>query len=376
MTSHTFDLRAQKRNVFVTQLRDQEDFDDDKADFIKKHAIDESSSKLLSSSIKTLQSTLLIKQASEADKLQEELQKKREEYHEKMLACSSKEEMLRKRQQQIGERVNKFDKFIKETEVKRRRALEKYQNEKRLKEQKTKELQIHTQELRKLRQRFKHLQKKVETFSVYQKYLMKVVDITPGDYFDNTNDSVLLGIMARHKTLFSTFEVLSATLGRKTDEVEAYQQIIQNTKQLYNQQLLIDNSDIAKLQNRLEDITHSNAHLEHVLQTSEEIYRQQRTTLGQVKLAVLNLAEKCVRKHCPPLVSLDILDMLSVIQLFIQEHQDICILARNMKTPPLPDQSDTEQSNSERKTKLNIVNQYLARPSINLLVTSQSEEYF
>jgi hypothetical protein len=49
--------------------------------------------------------------------------------------------------------VNKFDKFIKETEAKRRRALEKYQNEKRLKEQKTKELQIHTQELRKLRQR-------------------------------------------------------------------------------------------------------------------------------------------------------------------------------------------------------------------------------
>ena len=42
------------------------------------------------------------------------------------------------------------------------------------------------------------------------------------DYFDNTNDSVLLGIMARHKTLFSTFEVLSATLGRKTDEVCNY----------------------------------------------------------------------------------------------------------------------------------------------------------
>ena len=39
------------------------------------------------------------------------------------------------------------------------------------------------------------------------------------DYFDNTNDSVLLGIMARHDTLYSTFEILSAELSSKTDEV-------------------------------------------------------------------------------------------------------------------------------------------------------------
>ena len=54
---------------------------------------------------------------------------------------------------QIEERVNKFDKFIKETEAKRRRALEKYQNERRLREQKTRELEIYTQELKKLRKR-------------------------------------------------------------------------------------------------------------------------------------------------------------------------------------------------------------------------------
>ena len=97
----------------------------------------------------------------------------------------------------------------------------------------------------------------------------------------------------------------------------------------------------------------------------------QQTTLGQVKLAVLNLAEKCARKRCPSLVDLDIFEMLSVIQVFIQEHQDICIMARNMRTP---NQVDGEQSNSDRKNKLNNASQYLGRPSINLLVTSQSEE--
>ena len=50
--------------------------------------------------------------------------------------------------------MNKFDKFIKETEAKRRRALEKYQIERKLREQKTKELETHTEELRKLKQRY------------------------------------------------------------------------------------------------------------------------------------------------------------------------------------------------------------------------------
>ena len=219
-------------------FRDQEGVHDDS--FTKKYpVVNESPSQLPSGGIKTLQSTLLIKQANEADKLQEELQRKRNEHNEKMLACKNKEETLRKRQQQVEERVNKFDKFIKETEAKRRRALEKYQIERRLREQKTKELEIHKEELRKLKQRNRNLQKKVETCSVYQKYLMKVTDITPEDYFDNSNDSVLLGIMARHKTLFSTFQVLSSTLNSKTDEIKVHHEIIQNARQQFDQQLLV-----------------------------------------------------------------------------------------------------------------------------------------
>ena len=42
----------------------------------------------------------------------------------------------------MKERVSKFDKFIKENEAKRRRAIQKYQTELRLKEQKTKEHEV------------------------------------------------------------------------------------------------------------------------------------------------------------------------------------------------------------------------------------------
>ena len=48
---------------------------------------------------------------------------------------------------QIQERISKFDKFVKENEAKRKRAIMKYQQEKKLKEIKSKELERYYSEL-------------------------------------------------------------------------------------------------------------------------------------------------------------------------------------------------------------------------------------
>ena len=54
----------------------------------------------------------------------------------------------------MRDRVNKFEKFIKENEAKRRRAIQKYQNEVKLKEQKHRELDILLQQLQDLKTRY------------------------------------------------------------------------------------------------------------------------------------------------------------------------------------------------------------------------------
>ena len=54
---------------------------------------------------------------------------------------------------QMKERVNKFDKFIQETEAKRRRAIHKYQTELKLKEQKQIEYEQLLEQLAELKQR-------------------------------------------------------------------------------------------------------------------------------------------------------------------------------------------------------------------------------
>lgn len=55
--------------------------------------------------------------------------------------------------QQIRERVNKFEKFIEENDAKRRRAIQKYQTELKLKNQKNGELDVLTIELEQLKSR-------------------------------------------------------------------------------------------------------------------------------------------------------------------------------------------------------------------------------
>ena len=54
---------------------------------------------------------------------------------------------------QIRERVGKFEKFIEENDAKRRRAIQKYQTELKLKTQKNRELDILSTELEQLKAR-------------------------------------------------------------------------------------------------------------------------------------------------------------------------------------------------------------------------------
>jgi len=59
---------------------------------------------------------------------------------------------------QIRERVGKFEKFIEENDAKRRRAIQKYQTELKLKTQKNRELDVLSTELEQLKARCVYFQ--------------------------------------------------------------------------------------------------------------------------------------------------------------------------------------------------------------------------
>lgn len=101
--------------------------------------------------VNTLQKTLLLKKEVEVDKVEAQLEAKRNEFRKRMETCAERQLELQKKQQKMKDRVSKFDKFIKENEAKRRRAVLKYQQEVKVYEQKKRELDIFIEQLEDLR---------------------------------------------------------------------------------------------------------------------------------------------------------------------------------------------------------------------------------
>ncbi|XP_074631632.1 coiled-coil domain-containing protein 42 homolog [Acropora palmata] len=322
--SYRLELEPQKKNVFVTQLREDED---DGNEVRKFPIVEESAGKLLDTGFNTVQSTLLLKKQVEVEKVQEDLDVKRQQFAERMAACKRKEEELKKKQTQIRGRVERFEKFIEENDAKRRRAIQKYQTELKLKNQKNRELDVLSTELGQLKARNAALQAKLAKCSFYEQFLMKVLDQLPEDYLE-ANDAMLMGIMMRFRTLSATNQSLVQMLVDTSDQVEAEQQKLQDINQEHTQSVLLMNSELAVLQKKLEETLQKKEKLDQFLANSKGVFRQQSELLGCIKMSIDNIAEKCQRLRSIPLETLDIDSKLKVIQEHILEHTDIVKLAR------------------------------------------------
>ncbi|XP_032234517.2 coiled-coil domain-containing protein 42 homolog [Nematostella vectensis] len=328
---YKLELEEQKKNVFVTQLREE---DDEDVETRKYQVVNETSGKLLETGLKTFQSTLLLKKQLEVEKVQEDLEIKRQQFAERMAACKRKEEELKKKQLQIRDRVGKFEKFIKENEAKRRRAVQKYQTELKLKDQKSKEEEILAAELQQLKARKHSLEAKIAKYSVYEKYLLKVLDFLPEDYLE-ASDSMLMGIMMRFRTLSATNHTLMQMLSDKADGVEQSQQKLLDMNNNHTQHLVLINSELAHLQQILEETSQKNAELDQLLINNKTTVRHQSEILGRIQLAINNISERCQRRVLVPVETLDYDTKLHLIQDHISEYNDICRLAKPSEGGPL-----------------------------------------
>ncbi|KAK2170643.1 hypothetical protein LSH36_1g01061 [Paralvinella palmiformis] len=206
---YKLELESPKRNVFVTQLHQRDDEEED--DIAAFPVVKESAGKLLETGLNTLQKTLLLKKEVEVEQVNEELREKREEFKKRLEACAQRQIEIQKRQQKMKDRVNKFEKFIKENEAKRRRAIQKYQQEVKLKEQKDREYELLRQQQSELQARNDYLKSKLAKYEKFKNYLLSVVDILPAH-------SMVNSLMMRHRTLSDTNKTLIQNLIEMGDE--------------------------------------------------------------------------------------------------------------------------------------------------------------
>ncbi|XP_071506372.1 coiled-coil domain-containing protein 42 homolog [Diadema antillarum] len=322
---YKLDLEPQKQSVFVTQLGERGDEEDDNVN--RYPIVKESAGKLIETGLNTLQKTLLLKREVEVDDVTQELHTKRIQFQSRMEECEKKRAELQKKQQLMKDRVAKFDKFIQETEAKRRRAIHKYQQELKLKEQKQLEYEQLAEQLSELKSIHNKLNEKIKKYKKFEEFLMKVLDNIPENYLE-VNDDMLRSIMDRHRTLSFTNQSLVDRVQSMYDEVEDRNLQLDELKYGHNQSKLVINKDLAELQHLQEERVDMNAQLEEMLFNDIFSYREQSEVLGRIKMAIDNLVEKCHKKHDEPQEMLSYTDKLTLIMNCVVDTVHIERMAR------------------------------------------------
>ncbi|KAL5008603.1 hypothetical protein ScPMuIL_014184 [Solemya velum] len=320
---YKLDLDTNKKNVFVTQLNEREDEDDATV----YPVVQESGDKLIQTGINTLQRTLLLKKEVEVESVQTELEAKRHEFKQRMEACAQRQVEVQKRQQRMKDRTAKFEKFIKENEAKRKRAIQKYQAEVKLKEQKQDEFDILCEQMEELEQRQKYLENKVVQHRKYEEYLLRVTDAMPEDYLASADDKVK-GLMMRHRTLSDSNKSIVDNLVAMTDELEDLKLEIDSLMSEHNKEKISINSEIANFQKQQERLQEQNKQMEQAFIANKGDLLAKRRDLGITFMAIDNIAEMCRKEWDPTLEKMSLELKLTRIRDHLNDREDVAKMAQ------------------------------------------------
>ncbi|XP_053565743.1 uncharacterized protein CCDC197 [Bombina bombina] len=349
---YQLNLDVRKKNVFVTQLEEGRDEEDENVTQIP--VIKEAASKILDTSKNTLQKTLILKKEVEYDRVSEELLNKRREINERMQELDVRKEEYEQKQIECMEKAVKYEKFLKDGEAKRRRTIIKYQTEARQNELRQMEIAELTAQLEIKRNRQHKLHERVAKNKIYDDYLMRIVDNVPENYLEYGVDSPVKAIMRRYETLSLTNESLVNNLTSLSDEQEKKQHFLEMLKRQHDTSKLMMNSELSELQIKYDTIQEKNKQLELNFNLDKSQYRNQSTEVASLLLAIANLAEQCHMKYYGPIAKVEMLQKLDMIKEYILEKSQVEKLASNlsemrfsMTNPNEPDTKPKKESNKE-----------------------------
>uniref|UniRef100_A0A8C2VHQ8 Coiled-coil domain containing 42 n=1 Tax=Chinchilla lanigera TaxID=34839 RepID=A0A8C2VHQ8_CHILA len=185
----------------------------------------------------------LLEKKKEAIVMHEAMEEKKETFKRRMETLKLRWEELGIKEEQLKAHIQKFEQFIQENDQKRIRALKKANKERELKRSHLRELAKAKQDMAALRLEHQRLNSKLQDYSIFNKYLEKVVENSEESrwaHIQNTaaKKTLLLGTI-KMATL-NLFQIVSKQLK------EASQVSVEDThKQLdMIQQFIQDLSDI------------------------------------------------------------------------------------------------------------------------------------
>uniref|UniRef100_A0A8C8RGH7 Cilia and flagella associated protein 73 n=1 Tax=Pelusios castaneus TaxID=367368 RepID=A0A8C8RGH7_9SAUR len=247
----------------------------------------------------------------------------------KMESLQQRREELQHKEGQLKEAIFKFDKFLKENDSKRSRALHKASEQREQVLQKDMEAMQLRQEIARLRQERDRLQRHLEAHAIFQGYLQGVMEKT--EQFQE-----IQMLVDRFRTLSATQEVLGQrALGSREVMEEECAQLQQYLEQSNNEILQLNNQ-LAVLQAQLEQARAKVHQWESKWTEIQNTAAKKTLQLGQIKMATLNLFQLAMKQmKLQVVVPLeDTETQLDMVQLCLLDLVDI--LADLRKEEPAP----------------------------------------
>ncbi|XP_002739901.1 coiled-coil domain-containing protein 42 homolog [Saccoglossus kowalevskii] len=260
--------------------------------------------------------TRLLEKRREMAEVEQALAAQKEEFQMKMESLQQRREELERKEYQLKESLLKFDKFLKENDSKRARAVKKAEDERKLKLSKDTEIAKFLDEKRQLEQQRDKLAKKLSKHTIFHRYLEKVLETA--DEFHEIRE-----IIARYDTLVATNEDLIEKDHENQEAVEAERAKLHKFTEDRNNEILEFNNQLANLQTQLDKAQSEAVKWESVWTHIKNTAAEKTLVLGRIKMAAHNLFMLVNRHLKQQQLVEDTTEQLSKIQVFIMDLTQI-----------------------------------------------------
>lgn len=267
---------------------------------------------------KVTQSSLLAQKEKDVEFTEKQLDLKKKEYHERMQKCKTEESNLFARQETLQASVLKFDKFVKDNDQKRQKALRIAKDEAELRQSKIEEIVRLRAQLAELEEKRDHSATLLMRDEQYLKYFTRVCE------YDKTSD------WQSNEAVINRYETLKAAnsgLYQKSVENDRHieklrKELAEFTKQRTNEILNLTNQ-LAQAQTRLDTVTRDSAELDFARSDADGNDKNTTRLLGQIKMAVLNLHQRARPQANVSHKNVNLIALLDDIQIRIGDLMSI-----------------------------------------------------
>ncbi|XP_041455783.1 coiled-coil domain-containing protein 42 homolog [Lytechinus variegatus] len=261
--------------------------------------------------------TRLLEKRREMSEVEQALAAQKEEFQMKMESLQQRREELERKEYQLKESLLKFDKFLKENDSKRGRAVKKAHDERDLKKTKDKEIGRLMEEKGDLQGQKDKLLQRLNKHKLFHRFLERTLE--SAEEFHEIRE-----VIARHETLVATHRDLVEKANRTQDAVEKEKARLGKFTEEKNNEILHYNNQLATLQTQLDTAQSEAVKWESVWTHIKNTAAKKTLLLGRIKMATHNLFQ-LVSRHAKTssLGTENTLEQLTKIQTFIMDLTQI-----------------------------------------------------